>query len=1068
MMEEESDYSASASAIILQRRNSSRRYSRRGHKRRASSPFSPEVENVLRRRSSVFTTSSGDTAISMDDCGVGSRTAAATNTALVEEQRIFENLKLHKEVLNGVKQQPWPLGRKLKLVRQAKVYVRKHEGALQERLAQSRSTRDAIARASIIIAKNWQHLKREVINAKTVLVPWERRIKQIESQFGSAVASYFIFLRWLFGINLVISAALVTFVAIPELLATLQNATIAGERKTMLPEEQARSTHLLTLWEFEGELKYSPFFYGWYANQHSYKAYKLPLAYFLVNLVVYTYSFFAILRKMAENSRMSKLSEKEDECAFSWKLFTGWDFMIGNAETAHNRIGSIVLGLKEALLEESEKQRDERNWKIISIRIVVNLLVIGLLAASAYAVVEVVERSEHIPEEERGNWWRQNEITVVMTLITYSFPIIFELLGIVESYHPRKQLRLQLGRIMILNLLNMYSLIYALFKKINSSDEKLQSLKPSDFLTNVSCVDQLVPCSGTPSNVVYAASTFASTFATGMSLVLNRPNVSRPSAAAATSSSEELELKTELPLYPASDDFPFAESKSNGNNNNSSYRHDVVTATGVLGLPGNDTNPYEAASLRLRNSLTQDTLDADNALSSDDAYPHVDYDYYGSYEQSDKTNSSNKSDLPVGTKSPFRDNESVSDGTTAPATTTIPNIELNVTVHDTCREISRIVQCYVRICENQTLTFDNFSAYTTALDLKTRRKLRGLCWETMFGQELAKLTMMDLVLTVLTTMIIDFFRALFVRYMNNCWCWDLEKQFPQYGDFKIAENILHLVNNQGMVWMGIFFSPGLIVLNVAKLIILMYLRSWTVLTCNVPHEIVFRASRSNNFYLALLLTMLFLCVLPVGYAIVWVEPSWHCGPFSGYKRIYHLATTSLRNALPNYVLEYRILDYIASPGIVIPLIVLMTLIIYYMISLTNALRESNNDLKIQLRQERTEERRKMFKIAEKRHNESETPFTKWKKILPNLGPRKSIDLASTKAKFGIPNVELEQTKLQIDTHTLDVESLLANEHLSNLDQSETVNENISKSLSELTESVIPTIHISPEEVDQNN
>ena len=134
--------------------------------------------------------------------------------------------------------------------------------------------------------------------------------------------------------------------------------------------------------------------------------------------------------------------------------------------------------------------------------------------------------------------------------------------------------------------------------------------------------------------------------------------------------------------------------------------------------------------------------------------------------------------------------------------------------------------------------------------------------------------------------------------------------------------------------------------------------------------------------------MLFLCVLPVGYAIVWVEPSWHCGPFSGYKRIYYLATTSLRNALPNYIHEYRfwlwsffflffctlwlnglymlimiqhdpnhaktfnsvkcfrVLDYIASPGIVIPLIVLMALIIYYMVSLTNSLRESNNDLKV--------------------------------------------------------------------------------------------------------------------------
>lgn len=64
--------------------------------------------------------------------------------------------------------------------------------------------------------------------------------------------------------------------------------------------------------------------------------------------------------RMAENSRMSKLSEKDDECVFSWKLFTGWDYMIGNAETAHNRVASIILGFKEALLEEAEKKRQPR------------------------------------------------------------------------------------------------------------------------------------------------------------------------------------------------------------------------------------------------------------------------------------------------------------------------------------------------------------------------------------------------------------------------------------------------------------------------------------------------------------------------------------------------------------------------------------------------------------------------------------------------------------------------------------------------------------------------------------
>jgi hypothetical protein len=69
------------------------------------------------------------------------------------QEQIFENLKLHKEVLSIVKQQPWPLRRKIKLVRQAKAYVRQHEGALQERFAQSRSTKDAIVRVSLLMTK---------------------------------------------------------------------------------------------------------------------------------------------------------------------------------------------------------------------------------------------------------------------------------------------------------------------------------------------------------------------------------------------------------------------------------------------------------------------------------------------------------------------------------------------------------------------------------------------------------------------------------------------------------------------------------------------------------------------------------------------------------------------------------------------------------------------------------------------------------------------------------------------------------------------------------------------------
>lgn len=66
-------------------------------------------------------------------------------------------------------------------------------------------------------------------------------------------------------------------------------------------------------------------------------------------------------------------------------------------------------------------------------------------------------------------------------------------------------------------------------------------------------------------------------------------------------------------------------------------------------------------------------------------------------------------------------------------------------------------------CENVTeyiITDDDL----ISLNETEKDRLRKLCWETMFGQELVKLTVMDFILTVLSTLISDFIRALIVRF----------------------------------------------------------------------------------------------------------------------------------------------------------------------------------------------------------------------------------------------------------------------------------------------------------------
>ncbi|XP_073957195.1 transmembrane channel-like protein isoform X2 [Choristoneura fumiferana] len=1106
---EDEDYSASISAVLRQRRCSVRR-SRKG-RRRTSSPFLPD-DLRARRRSSVFTTSSGETAISMEDQGV------------VTQEEIFKNIRMHKEVLSSVKQQPLGLRRKLKLVHLAKGYIKCHEGQLQERLAQSKSTRDIYARFNILLTSKLHQLKREAANTSNLLIPWELRIKEIESHFGSVVASYFTFLRWLFWVNLVIGFILLIFVIIPECLTG--NAELDRERKTIRPEDQQNASNLLTLWEFEGFLKVSPIFYGYYSSIER-SQYRMPLAYFLTGLVVYIYSFVAILKKMAENSRMSKLSEKEDECIFSWKLFTGWDFMIGNAETAHNRAASVILGFKEALLEEAEKKKDPRNWRIISKRAIVNVIVLLLLATSVFVVINVVSEDRKKP----GSWLHENLTTIVVTTISIIFPVAFEYLGLLEHYHPRRQLRWQLARIMVLNLLNLFSLIFALFSKIQGMSEELEKLKPS------------LNESTTPNNTSVINDTVAVTVSV---LCTTIPKAclpcdmffAIPTIAAATKLSTK---ETADKAFHASSLEPTSHYKRNSigkdeNNNVAAYgatmrsRSEIMTAENLIQNFNLDSLTIE--ELEKRYNITGSSTESDGS-QEDTGVNYYDETDTTKSELSDPTDSDIRSKISntfstnvmdvnqtseyttsiwndtsititdatdwTDTSGTTEDNTimfettlSVFDDITQFSTDETSTVEestvseffsstndlaslIDTTVEDVTptptntyyssqtgteemysassddvtfdlsrtqtTEVAKYCPDYLFNCTTncgeknvthqikmsnckviETLCFETkiipksqLNASTTAnainaserdivylteerrkiynLSSATRSKLMSLCWETMFGQELVKLTMMDLVFLLFGTLFMDFFRALFVRYMNRCWCWDLEKKFPEYGDFKIAENILHLINNQGMVWMGMFFSPGLVIINVFKLVIMMYLRSWAVMTCNVPHEVVFRVSKSNNFYLGLLLTMLFLCVLPVGYSIVWVKPSWHCGPFSELERIYEILTNNLISLLPKW-LKFAV-KYIASPAIVIPLLVLLILIIYYLISLTNSLREANNDLKIQLRRERTEERRKMFQMVDTRRKGQSamdnTPFARWKKALPGLPMGKSID-----------------------------------------------------------------------------
>ncbi|KAK6114678.1 TMC domain family protein [Brugia pahangi] len=726
-----------------------------------------------------------------------------------------------KEAIIRLRSQPWSMKRKRRALKVARRYLKRQQSKVSRwHLYKVEATRQ------------WTAFGRWCSNMKIYLIPWEAKIKTIESHYGSVVSSYFTFLRWILSVNITMTIIMMLFVTIPEWLADSRGGPERFNRtyhiKVMKEKDIPRADELNTVLDFKGYFEYSLLFYGYYSSETYFGdtvQYSVPVAYFIVNLFILGYSFLLFYKRMffrmASNARQSKLSGgKAEQYVFNWKLFAGWDYSIGNAETASNFVMANVNKFREIIAEYNVNRTKKFDFLQFTLRVLANILVFAMQAGSVWAILAVSQITT------KTSFIQRNAVSITVSFITLTFPNFFDLISKMERYHPRTALRLQLGRVLFLYILNYYTLIISLMFMLNTMESQ----------RNVG--ERLIPVAQYSSDYHH----------------------------------------NKAPVY------------------NTSYNQFIKQRSG-----------------------RQVVFDFPSVASS-------------------LFNRSKFIDIPT-TPSPGKS-----------WTTVFPNFgPLGITNPKAV------------VSENRRgiMNASTFVAYPIAARLST--DWYEECWENLIGEEITKLVTTDLVMTIASILVIDFFRALWVRYTNIWWFWNLETTFPEYGEFKVAENVLHLVNNQGMIWLGLFFVPMLPAINNIKLIILMYIRGWAVMTCNVPARQIFRASRSSNFYLMLLLLMLFLCTLPVGYVIASKKPSKICGPFGSQERFYSVIVQLLdRNLTKGLVDAIR---YMISPGIVIPVLLLLLLTIYFLFALVRGLREANTDLTKQLLHERTEEKKRIFELA---------------------------------------------------------------------------------------------------------
>nr|XP_006815655.1 PREDICTED: transmembrane channel-like protein 6-like [Saccoglossus kowalevskii] len=133
------------------------------------------------------------------------------------------------------------------------------------------------------------------------------------------------------------------------------------------------------------------------------------------------------------------------------------------------------------------------------------------------------------------------------------------------------------------------------------------------------------------------------------------------------------------------------------------------------------------------------------------------------------------------------------------------------------------------------------------------------CWETEFGQELYRLVIIDFIFLLISTFFVEFMMRIFSDYCCKT------RSRPE---FDIARNTMELIQSQTLTWLGLFYSPLLVFICIIKLIVLFYVKRYSVIGNCTPSLKPWRAGRTTTVFLGMLLCMFFLAAGTVCYSMV--------------------------------------------------------------------------------------------------------------------------------------------------------------------------------------------------------
>uniref|UniRef100_T1J890 TMC domain-containing protein n=1 Tax=Strigamia maritima TaxID=126957 RepID=T1J890_STRMM len=197
------------------------------------------------------------------------------------------------------------------------------------------------------------------------------------------------------------------------------------------------------------------------------------------------------------------------------------------------------------------------------------------------------------------------------------------------------------------------------------------------------------------------------------------------------------------------------------------------------------------------------------------------------------------------------------------------------------------------------------------------------CWETYIGQQIYKLFLLDFVTALISTFGVGFLRMIVITKVK----WK-PLQMVGLEEFDIPKHVLDLVYFQTLCWLGAFFCPFLPIASFVKCIIFFYVKKFHLTVNCIPSRKPYRASKSNSFFMSvLLLSFGVLVLIPLTYSIAAIPPSRGCSPFrTKYESMWQVISDPISEWQAPY---FDIIRFMTTAAFSVLIIITLLLFIYY-------------------------------------------------------------------------------------------------------------------------------------------